>query len=138
MKHRYTPDNIGNLESNEVFVYGANTSWRHGKGAAKTAVRFGARWGQGPAAGRTYGIPTKNDTFKVLSLSKISKYIDDFIEFSKIQPELVFLVTKIGCGLAGYTPEDIAPLFKNAIGIENIILPKEFVYILEELEKQQS
>lgn len=136
MKHQYTPYNITILEPNEIFTFGSNTDGKHGKGAAKTAIRFGAKWGKGIGlVGKTYGIPTKNEKFKVLSLNKISKYVDDFIEFAKTRKELTFLVTKIGCGLAGYTPEDIAPLFKNAIGIENIILPKEFVDILESNDK---
>jgi hypothetical protein len=128
MTNRITPDNIKNLSQNEIFVFGSNQSGRHGKGAAKTALGWGAIWGQAEGLqGRTYGIPTKNASIKkTLSLNEIKPYVDRFIEFAKENTTLVFLVTEIGCGLAGLKPKDVAPLFEGAINVENIHLPEKF------------
>ena len=119
---------ITELKSNEVFVFGSNEAGIHGAGAALTARRkFGAKLGKGIGhVGKTYAIPTKNKKLKTLSLSRIGKYVDEFIEFAKSTPELKYFVTEIGCGLAGYKASDIAPLFKNAIYVENIYLPHSF------------
>lgn len=125
---RITPDNITHLNDKEIFVFGSNLGGRHGKGAAKTALTWGARYGQGNGLwGKTYAIPTKSyDVRKTLSIEKIKVYVDEFIEQAKYHIGNIFLVTEIGCGLAGYKPKEIAPLFKNAIEIENIYLPKNF------------
>ena len=126
---RITPNNITELKENEIFVFGSNESGRHGKGAAKTALSWGAKWGQGTGIqGKTYGIPTKDsNVVKTLSLPKIQHHVDNFIKFAEKNPELVFLVTEIGCGLAGLKPKEVAPLFKNAKDIENIYLPERFL-----------
>ena len=128
MLNRTTNDNITHLLENEIFVFGSNESGRHGKGAAKTAMKWGAKYGQSDGLqGRTYGIPTVNASIsKSLTLPKIKTYVDRFIEFAKENPQLTFLVTEIGCGLAGLSHKDIAPLFDDAINIENIHLPKRF------------
>lgn len=125
---RVTPDEITKLGETEIFVFGSNQNGRHGKGAAKTALGWGAKWGQAEGLqGRTYGIPTKDASVRrTLSLDEIRPYIDRFIEFAKESPDLVFLVTEIGCGLAGYKPKDIAPLFERAVDVENIYLPAKF------------
>lgn len=125
---RVTPDEITKLGETEIFVFGSNQNGRHGKGAAKTALGWGAKWGQAEGLqGRTYGIPTKDASVRrTLSLDEIRPYVDKFIEFAKRSPDLIFLVTEIGCGLAGYKPKDIAPLFEKAVDIENIYLPAKF------------
>lgn len=125
---RVTPDNITRLEPDEIFVFGSNHSGRHGKGAAKTALGWGAKWGQAEGLqGRTYGIPTKDASIRrTLTLEEIKPYVDRFIEFAKENPQLRFLVTEIGCGLAGYKPKEIAPLFYQAADVENIYLPQRF------------
>lgn len=125
---RITPEIIQQLEENQIFVFGSNQAGRHGKGAAKTALGWGAKWGQAAGIqGRTYGIPTKNSSIsKTLSVSEIKPYVDDFIEWGKHHSGNIFLVTEIGCGLAGYKPKDIAPLFESAIDISNIHLPARF------------
>ena len=99
----------------------------HGGGAARIAYdKFGAIWGQGVGLqGQSYGIPTMHG-----GLDVIKPYIDEFIDFAKSHHELKFLVTRIGCGIAGFSDEEMAPLFKDAIEIENIYLPKNFYYIL--------
>lgn len=127
-KARVTPENIVSLREYEVFVFGSNLSGRHGKGAAKTALGWGAKWGQASGLqGKTYGIPTKShDVRSVLPIHDIKTYVNIFIEFAKMRPNITFLVTEIGCGLAGYKPKDIAPLFKGAITVENIHLPGRF------------
>jgi len=126
-----TDSNITSLSGNEIFVFGSNESGRHGKGAAKTAIKFGAIYGQAEGLqGRTYGIPTVNASIsKPLNIEKIAIYVDRFIQFAKSHPEYHFLVTEIGCGLAGLTHEQIAPLFKDCI-LENVSLPKKFINIL--------
>lgn len=125
---RTTPDDIKKLEQGHIFVFGSNLSGRHGKGAAKTALGWGAKWGQGAGLqGRTYGIPTKDASIRrTLTLIEIKPFVDEFIEFAKNRKDLIFLVTEIGCGLAGYKQKDIAPLFELAIDVENIYLPSKF------------
>ena len=120
----YTSERISELRENEIFVFGSNLAGAHGGGAAWLAYnRFGAVWGEGVGMhGRTYAIPTMQG-----GVDTIKPYVDDFILFAKEHKELTFLVTRIGCGIAGFRNEEIAPLFKDAICVENIILPKEFV-----------
>ena len=130
---RITPDYIKKLAAKEIFVFGSNQSGRHGKGAAKTALGWGAKWGKGSGLqGRTYGIPTKDASIRrTLTVNEIKPFVDEFIEFAKNNPNLTFLVTEIGCGLAGHKQKDIAPLFVNAIDVENIHLPEKFWHKLK-------
>jgi lantibiotic modifying enzyme len=124
--------NIFSLEDNQIFVFGSNLSGRHGLGAAKTAMKWGAKYGQAEGLqGQTYAIPTVNKLItKKLPLHEIETYVNNFIEFAKDNPDKDFLVTQIGCGLAGYYPTEIAPFFKKAVGIKNIHLPIEFIQVL--------
>ncbi len=121
---RYTPDHITTLKPDEVFVFGSNLAGMHGGGAARAAVRyFGAVMGQGIGMqGQSYAIPTMHG-----GVDKIAPYVDQFIEYAKAHPQQTFLVTRIGCGIAGFTAREIAPLFRPAFGIDNIILPRDFV-----------
>ena len=121
---RYTPERISELKDNEIVVFGSNLAGAHGGGAAWLAFKqFGAVWGEGVGMyGQTYAIPTMQG-----GVETIKPYVDDFIRFAKEHPGLTFLVTRIGCGIAGFRDEQIAPLFADAIDVENIILPKEFV-----------
>lgn len=107
----------------EIFVFGSNLAGRHGKGAALTAYKsYGAIYGQGIGLqGDSYAIPTKDEKINTLPLSKIKKYVEQFIKFAKLNPDLRFKVTAIGTGLAGYDEADIAPMFINAP--DNCILP---------------
>ncbi len=120
----YTPNRILDLKENEIFVFGSNLAGAHGGGAAWVAHEyFGAIWGQGVGLqGRSYAIPTMHG-----GVEAIKPYVDEFIEFAKNHPEYKFLVTRIGCGIAGFRDEEIAPLFADAIDVENVILPREFV-----------
>ena len=120
----YTPERISELKENEIFVFGSNLAGAHGGGAARLAYkRFGAVWGEGVGLhGLTYAIPTMPG-----GVETIKPYVDAFIRFAKAHSRLTFLVTRIGCGIAGFRDEEIAPLFTDAINVENIILPKEFV-----------
>lgn len=124
----YTPENINSLDPNEVFVFGSNLTGHHGGGAARAALnKFGAIWGQGVGLqGQSYAIPTMQG-----GVETIKPYVDEFIKFAKTHPELKFYVTRIGCGIAGFKDEEIAPLFSEAVGEENIILPKSFAEIIE-------
>ena len=127
----YTPENITELADNEVFVFGSNESGMHGAGAAKVALSFGAVMYQGfGPQGSTFAIPTKDWNITTLPINVIEHYVNRFIVHAKVTPEFYFLVTKIGCGLAGYRVGDIAPLFREAIKLENIILPEEFINYL--------
>ncbi|MDR0757478.1 MAG: hypothetical protein LBF85_06515 [Tannerella sp.] len=121
---RTSPKWIKSLEKDEIFVFGSNLDGFHGGGAAALAMKWGAVWGQGTGLqGQTYAIPTMFD-----SAAEIKPFADEFMSFAKAHPELTFLVTEIGCGIAGFTPDDIAPLFKPAIdeNIENVYLPESF------------
>jgi len=127
MNKRYTPERITSLKENEIFVFGSNLAGAHGGGAARLAYeRFGAVWGEGVGLhGHTYAIPTMQG-----GVETIKPYVDAFILFANGNPKLTFLVTRIGCGIAGFRDEEIAPLFKDAIDAENIILPQEFAELL--------
>ena len=124
----YTPDRISELKDNEIFVFGSNLAGHHGGGAARLAYnRFGAVWGQGVGLqGQSYAIPTMQG-----GVETIKPYVDQFIEFATSHPEMTFLVTRIGCGIAGFRDEEIAPLFAAALDVENVILPREFVKALQ-------
>ena len=129
MYHREcTNERITQLAPNEVFVFGSNLAGMHGGGAARVArERFGAVMGHGVGLqGQSYAIPTMQG-----GVETIQPYVDEFIDFAKAHPELKFLVTPIGCGIAGFTVEEIAPLFAAAIDVENIILPRPFVNVIE-------
>lgn len=117
---RITPDHITRLGGCEVFVFGSNEQGLHYGGAAKAALEnFGAIMGQGEGLqGQSYAIPTTHDM--------IQMHIERFILFAKAHPELTFLVTRVGCGVAGHSVGEIAPLFVGAVDVENIWLPKEF------------
>lgn len=122
-QNRITPDYISSLKPNEIFVFGSNLAGMHGGGAARTArLYFGAVMGNGDGPqGQSYAIPTMQG-----GVETIKPYVDKFITYAKSHPEQTFLVTPIGCGIAGFMPEDIAPLFTDAINVENIHLPQSF------------
>lgn len=124
----YTPENIKQLADNEIFVFGSNLAGAHGGGAARAArLYFGAVWGQGVGLqGQSYAIPTMQG-----GPETIKPYVDEFVEFARQHPQLTFLVTRIGCGIAGFRDQDIAPLFRSALEVGNIRLPQTFVEILE-------
>lgn len=128
MERRISSNLINELAEGEVVVFGSNLAGHHGGGAALQAWRkWGAEWGQGVGLhGRTYAIPTMHGGSSV-----IKPYVDAFIDFAAGHPELRFLVTEIGCGIAGFTPEDIAPLFARAAGMDNVFLPARFWDVLE-------
>ena len=123
---RVAADRIAELGAGEVFVFGSNIQGAHGGGAAWFAHKhFGAQWGVGEGlTGRTYALPTMEgkDSMKAA--------VDRFIACARKHPELTFLVTAVGCGIAGYTPEEVAPLFKEATSLENVYLPQVFWDIL--------
>lgn len=131
-ENRIAQEHISKLEKNEVFVFGSNRLGKHGKGAALTAKRkFGAREGKGEGHyGKSYGIPTKSRPTRqkrdILSLEEIEYYVDRFIRYAQKKPNLIFKVTKIGCGLSRYSAAKIGPLFQGAVEIENIHLPVDF------------
>lgn len=118
------------LEDNDVFVFGSNLQGLHGAGAAKTATKvFGAVMGVGEGpTGKCYAIPTRSvlrgGGFKTLSLDDIRYSVERFIEYAIATPASRFIVTPIGCGYAGYSPSDIAPMFYGCP--LNVIIPVEF------------
>jgi hypothetical protein len=114
---------ITHLEPNQVFVFGSNADGHHGGGAARTAQeKFGAVWGEGHGHhGQSYAIDTMS------GLPTIAAEIATFLDYARAHPELEFLVTEIGCGIAGYTPAQIAPLFSSGSAVpENVVLPESF------------
>jgi hypothetical protein len=116
--------------SDPVFVFGSNLRGLHGAGAAKWAVENrGAIYWQGQGLqGNSYGIPTKDENIVTLSLDRIQGYVEDFLRFAEDNPDMTFQLTPIGCGLAGLTPSQIAPMFSSASG--NVQLPVEFIEVL--------
>ncbi len=115
---------------NNIFVFGSNLAGRHGKGAALHARnKKGAIYGQGVGLqGESYAIPTKDKNLKKLPLMIIKEFVQEFLYYAKINENLIFEVTPIGCGLAGYKYDDIAPMFRNSP--KNVILPEEFKKVL--------
>lgn len=124
---RYTPDNIKKLEPNEIFVFGSNLKGLHTGGAARIAYnKFGAVWGVGVGLqGNSYAIPTMQG-----GVDTIEPYVNEFLRFAMLHQELTFYVTRIGCGIAGFSDEEVAPLFDMAIEMTNVILPKSFHTLL--------
>jgi hypothetical protein len=100
----------------DIFVFGSNLSGIHGAGAAAYASNYrGAVWGVGEGLqGRSYALPTKGLNITHMPITKVKKHVSKFIDFANDHPELSFQVTAVGCGLAGWKNEAIAPLFKNA------------------------
>lgn len=127
MKDNYTPEKIISLNRNEVFVFGSNLAGNHAGGAARVARdKFGAVMGQGVGLqGQSYAIPTMQG-----GIETIKPYIDEFISFATDHQELKFYVTRIGCGIAGFTDEQIAPLFDAAFDLPNVVLPESFSHII--------
>jgi len=122
-----TPDSITELQPDEVFVFGSNLKGHHRGGAANYALNhFGAKWGVGRGlSGQSYAIPTSRIPF-----DELKGYVDEFLQFARDHDDLLFYVTRIGCGNAGYTVEDIAPLFADAYELGNVRLPGEFAATL--------
>ena len=112
------------LQPDAVFVFGSTAHGAHGGGAARFAYdRFGAVWGQAEGLqGQSYGIDTMS------GLSVFEEQAGRFVAFAAEHPELRFLMTEVGCGIAGYTPEQVAGFFRGAPG--NVVLPESFVEVL--------
>ena len=123
---RVTPDHVDSLQPNEVFVFGSNAAGFHAGGAAAQAMHcYGAIWGQGEGLqGRSYAIPTME------GLDNMKAAIERFAQYATQHPELRFLVTRIGCGIAGYSAREIAPLFSGCVSLENVTLPSDFWDVL--------
>lgn len=123
---RVASDRIADLGENEIFVFGSNIQGAHGGGAAWYAhKKFGAQWGVGEGlTGRTYALPTMEGK------ASLQHAVEHFIACAKEHPELTFLVTAVGCGIAGYTPDEVAPLFKESTSLENVYLPQVFWDVL--------
>ena len=124
--NRVSPDQISHLEAGEVFVFGSNIRGYHTGGAAAAAMNhFGAIWGQGEGLqGQSYAIPTME------GIESLDNAVKRFTQLATEHPDMRFLVTRIGCGIAGYTPETIAPLFRDCINLENVALPADFWKVL--------
>ena len=118
---RTTPEFITELKPNEIFVFGSNLGGMHGGGAARVAyLKFGAIMGQGVGLqGQSYAIPTMQG-----GVETIRPYVDEFIKFAEEHQDLTFLVTRIGCGIAGFRDEEISPLFAKVHDMDNIVLPE--------------
>lgn len=130
--NRVTPENITLLKECEVFVFGSNEAGRHSKGAALQAKAWGAVSAvPNGRTQKTYAIPTKpRDVRARLSVYQINRYVDQFIKHAKARPANCFLVTALGCGLAGYVARDIAPLFAPCVSLTNVKLPLSFWHAL--------
>jgi hypothetical protein len=132
MALRVTPEYITSLKPNEIFVFGSNLAGMHGGGAARMAhMLFDAEMGVGVGpTGQCYAIPTMQG-----GVDTIRPYVDEFIKYAELHPELLFRVTRIGCGIAGFSNEEIAPLFKAACEMENVSLPNGWREIISCLSR---
>jgi len=112
-----------NKMSKRIFVFGSNLAGKHGAGSAYAAWKeYGAVYGVGfGPQGDSYAIPTKDENIKTLPLPRIQKYVETFVQYATLNSDMTFMVVRIGCGLAGYTDEEISPFFKDAP--PNCILP---------------
>lgn len=126
-ERKYSPERIDSLAPRQIFVFGSNEYGHHHGGAARAAYeKFGAVWGKGVGlSGRTYAIPTMQG-----GVETIRPYVDEFIDYARNRPELTYLVTRIGCGIAGFKDEEMAPLFIGALDLPNVHLPKSFCEII--------
>ncbi|WP_297300463.1 hypothetical protein [uncultured Brachyspira sp.] len=132
---RISSSKITQLEDDEVFVFGSNTQGVHGGGAARTAMNWGAIYGQAYGLqGKTFAIPTVDYTKSgKMAVSEIKKYVDKFLDFALNHKDKKFLVTEIGCGIAGFKIEEMAELFREALKdkYDNVYLPQRFVDYLK-------
>ncbi len=129
MKGKITIGEITNLKSHEIFVFGSNMQGEHVGGAAKIAhEKFGADWGMEEGeSGQTYAIPTVDFTSDGrMELEDIKMFVQRFIEHVKVNQNKKYIVTAIGCGIAGFEYSEIAPMFSECLFIGNVSLPKEF------------
>jgi len=125
--HDFTPDHITQLAPNEIFTFGSNRAGRHGAGAARTALKWGAVYGHGEGLmGQTYALPTKDERLRTLALGEISIHIGRYLKCAEQHPDLVFLTTEVGCGLAALIPAEVAPLFYAFPIPANVVLPRSF------------
>lgn len=126
--HRVASDNIQYLKSEEVFVFGSNKDGKHCGGAARYAYEhWGAEWGVGEGiTGKCYAIPSME------GIRELDKAVSRFTEWAEKDENHNFLVTAVGCGIAGYTPEEIAPMFSYAAMLPNVYLPQCFWDVLDE------
>lgn len=129
----YTPENITKLGKDEIFVFGSNLEGLHLEGAARTALeKFGAKMGQGVGLqGQSYAIPTMQG-----GVETIKPYVDEFIDLAREWDQTTFYITRIGCGIAGFTDEEIAPLFADAMDLYNVRLPESFVKVIRKLKSK--
>lgn len=131
LRNRITPSIVNVLEQNEVFVFGSNIQGMHMGGAARVAYdKFGAEWGNGEGLqGQSYALPTMEGK------ESIKVAVEHFTVCAKEHPGLNFFVTPVGCGIAGYTPEEIAPMFRDAAKLENVFLPVSFWEVIISLNR---
>lgn len=131
---RFTPENIKELKRNEVFVFGSNANGHHGGGAARCAMDyFHAEWGKAEGmTGQCYAIPTLDKNMQKVDPFVLLDSISKFIQYAINHPDKIFLVTKIGCGIAGWSENSVARLFLIAVRSlgkkrmpKNVILPRE-------------
>lgn len=139
MEKRVTSENITELKENEVFVFGSNENGFHGAGAAKLAKeKFGAIEGKGfGPAGQTFAIPTKDWAMDQIPYDALECFVMRFIGYALRNPEKHFLVTQIGCGLAGFTPKEVAPFFNLAQHLPNVSLPQCFLDVLTDSKVEE-
>ncbi|WP_288685588.1 hypothetical protein [uncultured Brachyspira sp.] len=130
---RVSAKHIDKLEDNEVFVFGSNTEGMHAGGAARMAMNWGAIYGKAfGLQGKTFAIPTVDYTRSgKMSIDEIKKYVDEFLDFTIKNKDKKFLVTEIGCGIAGFKVSEIAPLFRKALEYSNVYLPEKFINYLK-------
>lgn len=121
-----------------IWVFASNLAGRHGKGSALEArLKHGAIYGRGYGPqGNSYAIPTKGQKLEILPIKEITEYVNQFLDYAKAHPDVIFDVVKIGTGLAGYTDEEMAPLFRNRT--TNVHIHNDWILLLDKMERESS
>lgn len=116
-KINFTPDVITTLLPNEVFVFGSNMNGNHWGGAAKIAhEKFGAVWGKGRGlCGQSYALPTLDEDMKPLRPSELKTEFMSLIRCAEMNPNLIFYLTKVGCGIAGFKVKEVRDIWRKAV-----------------------
>lgn len=130
---RITPEIITHPSQDENVLIGTNEAGIHGAGIARAAMNWGARMGQGfGPMSNCFGLPTKDWQIQTLPLEEIERYVKRYLAWTKLQRNFKwkYMITPIGCGLAGYEPVDIAPMFEECLNNRKFWLPKSFIEVI--------
>ena len=138
----FTPNNITELKENEIFVFGSNKAGNHAGGAAKVAVeKFGAIIGQGEGLqGQSYAFPTLDEHMQKVTSQELVSAFENLCECATQHKDKIFYLTKVGCGIAGFSEEEIIEAINKVELPDNVIIPEEFnvIYSYKAFDKDMT